>query len=73
VADVVMPGIGGRELAERLVVACPGVRMLFLSGYTDAVVRHGLPGSDLNFLQKPFSAGDLTRKVRKVLDAPHPS
>jgi two-component system, cell cycle sensor histidine kinase and response regulator CckA len=67
--DVVMPLVNGRELGERLSVERPGLRVLFMSGYTDDdIVRRGLlrPGSP--FLQKPFMPGDLSRKVREVLD-----
>jgi hypothetical protein len=68
-SDVVMPLLNGRELGERLAVERPGLRMLFMSGYTDDdILRRGLlrPGSP--FLQKPFLPGDLARKVREVLD-----
>ena len=68
-SDVVMPLVNGRELSERLAVEWPGLRMLFMSGYTDDdILRRGLlrPGSP--FLQKPFMPGDLSRKVREVLD-----
>jgi len=69
VTDVVMPQMGGPEVAERLTAVRPGLRVLFLSGYTDdAVIRHGLLGSGVAFLQKPFSVDALTRKVREVLD-----
>jgi PAS domain S-box-containing protein len=70
VSDLVMPVMGGRELGERLAQVRPGIRMLYISGYTDDdVIRRGLldPGSP--FLQKPFEAPALARKVREVLDA----
>jgi CheY-like chemotaxis protein len=68
-SDVVMPRVGGRELAERLTAARPGLRVLFVSGYTDdAVVRQGIQHEEVNFLQKPFSPAALTRKIREVLD-----
>jgi PAS domain S-box-containing protein len=68
--DVVMPGLSGRDLADRLAARRPGIRVLYMSGYPgDAVVQHGElpPGSA--FLQKPFSPDTLARKVRDVLDA----
>jgi PAS domain S-box-containing protein len=69
--DLVMPRISGRELASRVRETRPSVRVLFMSGYADdAVVRHGTlePGSA--FIEKPFSANDLARSVRGVLDRP---
>ena len=70
--DVVMPGISGRELAQSLETLHPGIRVLYMSGYTDdAIVRHGLLDQEIAFLQKPFTPDALMRKVREVLDAPH--
>jgi len=67
--DIVMPGMTGRELAEALAVERPGVRVLFMSGYTDdAVVRHGVLSEGMPYLQKPFTPRALTAKVREVLD-----
>ena len=67
--DVVMPGMSGRELAERLRGSRPEIRTLYMSGYTDdAVVLHGILAEDMAFLQKPFTAADLARRVRAVLD-----
>ena len=68
--DVVMPGLSGRALAEQLAELAPGLRVLFMSGYSDeAVHRHGVLGHSAAFLEKPFTERTLTRKVREVLDA----
>jgi two-component system cell cycle sensor histidine kinase/response regulator CckA len=68
--DVVMPGMSGRELADRMRAARPETKVLFMSGYTDdAVVRHGVLHEGAAFLQKPFSPTVLARKVREVLDS----
>ena len=67
--DVVMPGISGRELAERLLLLHPEMKVLYMSGYTDdAIVRHKIFEGEINFIQKPFSLDGLVRKVRGVLD-----
>jgi CheY-like chemotaxis protein len=69
--DVVMPGVGGRELAERVTALLPTVKVLFMSGYTDeAIVHHGVLEPGLSFYQKPVIPQALLRKVREVLDSP---
>jgi signal transduction histidine kinase/CheY-like chemotaxis protein len=71
VTDVVMPGLSGRDVAEQLRVHRPGLKVLYMSGYTDdLVVRHGVMKAEDNFLQKPFRPLSLTQKVRQVLDGP---
>jgi CheY-like chemotaxis protein len=68
--DVVMPRMSGRELADRLLVARPEMKLLFTSGYpADTVVRHGVAESQVEFIQKPFEADDLAAAIRRVLDA----
>src|ERR1700686_3733159 len=70
ITDVVMPGMGGRELSKKLLELRPGLSVLFLSGYTeDAVVTNGTLGPATAFLQKPFTLQNLAKKVREVLRA----
>jgi PAS domain S-box-containing protein len=70
VTDVVMPGMNGRELVERLVEARPGLPCLLMSGYADdEILRRGVSQGDTEFLQKPFTPEQLARKVRAVLDS----
>jgi CheY-like chemotaxis protein len=67
--DVVMPGMSGRELADRLAVKRPDMRVLYMSGYTnDAIAHHGVLEPGIFFLEKPFSQDALARKLREVLD-----
>jgi PAS domain S-box-containing protein len=68
-ADIVMPGMSGPELAELLKPLYPEMKILYMSGYTDnAVVRHGVLEKGVNYIQKPFTLEGLARKVREVLD-----
>jgi len=67
--DVVMPQMGGKELADQLKIVRPEVKVLYSSGYTDdAIVHHGVLVPGTHFLQKPFSIKTLSHKVRDVLD-----
>ena len=69
--DVVLPGLAGPQVAAALAAARPGVRVLFMSGYTDnSIVHHGVLESGINFLEKPLTVDSLTRKIRAVLDLP---
>ena len=69
VTDVVMPEMGGPELALHMKAAYPGTKILFTSGYTDhAIVRNGVLDAGVAFIQKPFTPGNLARKIREVLD-----
>jgi two-component system cell cycle sensor histidine kinase/response regulator CckA len=66
--DLIMPGESGRSLATRLVEEQPGIKVLFMSGYTDdAVARQGVMQEGSGFLQKPFTPATLARKIREVL------
>jgi two-component system, cell cycle sensor histidine kinase and response regulator CckA len=66
--DLVLPGINGRELAEQIAATHGDVRVLYMSGYTDdAIVRHKVIEPGTAFLQKPFTASALARKVRETL------
>jgi two-component system, cell cycle sensor histidine kinase and response regulator CckA len=68
--DVVMPQMNGRAVGERLSALRPGIRVLFMSGYTDdIVVKRGIRSQQTDFLQKPFTPEQLVRRIREVLDA----
>ena len=69
ITDVVMPRISGRELATRLTTARAGLKVLYISGYTDdSIFRHGVLEGGMSFLQKPFNLKAIAQKVREVLD-----
>jgi FixJ family two-component response regulator len=66
-----MPGTGGRDLARALASRRPGMKVLYMSGYTDdSVILHGVLTSEMPFLEKPFTAASLLRKVEEVLSGP---
>jgi PAS domain S-box-containing protein len=69
VTDIIMPGMNGRVLAERLREARPDMKVLYISGYTENVIEvDSRPGAGTSFLQKPFPPAVLTQKVRELLD-----
>lgn len=69
ITDVIMPQMGGRELAEKLSPLLPNAKVLYMSGYTDeAIAHHGVLDENICFLPKPFGLSVLVEKVREVLD-----
>jgi CheY-like chemotaxis protein len=67
--DVVMPGMNGKELAGMIQQKHPGIKIIYMSGYTDnAIANYGILEEGLNFIEKPFSRKDVARKVREALD-----
>jgi two-component system cell cycle sensor histidine kinase/response regulator CckA len=69
ITDVVMPGMNGRQLAERLLKIRPDIKVLFTSGYTEnAIAHHGIIEKDLSFIGKPYSTRELAQKIRQLLD-----
>ncbi|MDB5102619.1 MAG: hypothetical protein JWP91_308 [Fibrobacteres bacterium] len=67
--DVIMSHMGGRELAQKLMKSRPGIKVMYMSGYTDdAIVQHGVLESTAYFIQKPFSPQSLLLKIREVLE-----
>ncbi len=70
VTDVIMPKINGRELAERIELIIPEIKILFMSGYTSTIIaHHGVLDEGINFIQKPFSVNDLAFSMQKVLQS----
>lgn len=66
--DIVMPGMGGVELADRLAAEQPGARILFMTGYADDIVmREGILGKNRKYIWKPFSQMEIVEKVREIL------
>ncbi len=71
--DVVMPDLSGRGLVEKLAALRPGIKVLFMSGYTDKVViYHGVLEEGVEFIEKPFSPEELAGKIRAILGPPAP-
>jgi len=69
ITDVIMPVMNGQELAEQIRVIRPDIKVLFISGYTaDIISQHGVLNTGVHFLEKPFSARSLGKKVREVID-----
>lgn len=67
--DVIMPGMNGKDLAHSLQLERPGIKVIFMSGYTDdMIVHHGVLNKGVNFIQKPVTPSVLTKKLREVLD-----
>ena len=71
-SDMYMPGLRGPEVAQKLAPKCPGIRVLFMSGYADQDSRSGVP-EGANFLNKPFSGKELVTAVEGVLKGPRHS
>jgi CheY-like chemotaxis protein len=68
--DVVMPGMNGRQLAEVMRTKRPGIKVLFMTGYTqDALSTQGILEPGVALIHKPLRAGTLTRQIRQVLDS----
>ncbi len=69
ITDVVMPTMNGRQLAEKMICYLPDIKILYMSGYTSNVIAHrGILDEGLNFINKPFSKQDLSKKLREILD-----
>jgi CheY-like chemotaxis protein len=72
--DVVLPGMSGRELANRILARLPGLPVLFTTGYTrNAIIHHGRLDQGVQLLSKPFAQHELGRKVREMLDGNGPA
>lgn len=70
ITDVIMPGMSGKDLRDRIEAIRPGIKVLFMSGYTADIIAHsGVLEQGVNFIQKPFSRNDLARKVNEIIRA----
>lgn len=71
ITDVIMPHMSGHELVERLMPDCPGMQVLYISGYDEEMLaHHGLVDQDRQFVHKPFGSSEIALKVRQILDDP---
>ncbi|MGM0656528.1 MAG: response regulator [Thermodesulfobacteriota bacterium] len=69
ITDVFMPGKNGRDLSAKLPDCCPGLKSIYMSGYTaDVIAHHGVLDEGVHLIQKPFSIKDLVVKVRQAVD-----
>lgn len=69
ITDVIMPGMNGKELVDRLMISYPRLKRLFMSEYTaDVISVHGVLEDGVHFIQKAFTAKDLSHMVRSILD-----
>ncbi|HPO30527.1 MAG TPA: hybrid sensor histidine kinase/response regulator, partial [Candidatus Hydrogenedentes bacterium] len=69
--DVIMPEMNGRELADAVIARCPGVKCLFMLGYTDEIIgRHGVLEAGVHFVQKPFTTRTLREAIEQALGGP---
>ena len=67
--DVIMPEMSGRDLQKHIITVRPGIKCMFMSGYTaNVIAHHGVLDEGVNFLQKPFNMEGLSLKVREALD-----
>jgi PAS domain S-box-containing protein len=68
--DVIMPDMNGKQVYQELARICPGIKVLYMSGYADSIIaNHGVLDENVNLIPKPFTMGDLAAAVRRVLDA----
>ncbi|MGD9947895.1 MAG: response regulator [Desulfobulbus sp.] len=69
-AEIIIPEMNGKELSLQLLSKCQNMKVLYVSGYTaNVIAHHGIIDEGINFLQKPFSKKELSRKIREFLDA----
>jgi DNA-binding NtrC family response regulator len=69
VSDVILPKVSGPDLIRKILVSQPALKVVYMSGYSEAMIgKHGLLGNEINFIQKPFSPYELTKKVRESFD-----